>query len=130
MADATEKRIRISNMLAVLMGGVAVGVDLVQGILTTGVIGIAINSFISIFAWLMFWFWFKMHGVGFLDGKLVLKSVTMWGAGLIELVPLINNLPAWTVAIVIMLFIVKAEDAIYNKTGKSINMAKNLKKSA
>ena len=117
-------------MLAVLMGGVAVGVDLVQGILTTGVIGIAINSFISIFAWLMFWFWFKMHGVGFLDGKLVLKSVTMWGAGLIELVPLINNLPAWTVAIVIMLFIVKAEDAIYNKTGKSINMAKNLKKSA
>jgi hypothetical protein len=130
MAVPEKKRIRIGATQASMMFAIALGVDFIQGLLTTGFIGIGVNTFISIFAWLMFWLWFRLNDVGFLDGKLILKSVTMWGAGLIEMVPLINNLPAWTVAIAVMLFIVKTEDEIYNKTGKSISMAKILKKSA
>ena len=126
MAEAIEKRIRISKTLGVVMGGVAFGIDFVQGLLTTGFIGIAVNTFISIFAVLMFWFWFKLNGITFLESG-ARMAITFFGGAFIELIPIINNFPAWTLSVVIMLFIVRAEDMVYNKTGKDMKMIKALK---
>jgi hypothetical protein len=117
MAEAAKKRIRIGKMQSTVIVGIAVGVDFVQGLLTISAIGLIVNTFISIFIWLMFWFWFRLNGIGFLNGKVVLKTVAMWGAGIIELMPVINNIPAWTVSIVIMLIIVRIEDVGIGQIG-------------
>lgn len=122
-----EKRNRIDNIQAMFMIGVAAMVDFVQGLLTAGFIGIIVSSFISIFTWLMFYLWFKLNGIGFLDQGTRL-AVTIWGGAFIEILPIINVLPAWTISVVIMFFIVRSEDALFNKTGRNIEIQKAIKR--
>lgn len=122
-----EKKQRIGNTQGVLMIGVAVVVDFVQGLLTAGIVGLIVSTFISIFAWLMFFLWFKLNSIGMLDSGARL-AVTIWGGAFIEMIPVINVLPAWTISVAIMLFIVRSEDVIFNKTGKNIQLQKAIKR--
>lgn len=122
-----EKKQRIGNTQGVLMIGVAVVVDFVQGLLTAGIVGLIVSTFISIFAWLMFFLWFKLNSIGMLDSGARL-AVTIWGVAFIEMIPVINVLPAWTISVAIMLFIVRSEDVIFNKTGKNIQLQKAIKR--
>lgn len=109
------------------MIGVAVVVDFVQGLLTAGIVGLIVSTFISIFAWLMFFLWFKLNSIGMLDSGARL-AITIWGGAFVEMIPVINVLPAWTISVAIMLFIVRSEDVIFNKTGKNIQLQKAIKR--
>lgn len=122
-----EKKQRIGNTQGVLMIGVAVVVDFVQGLLTAGIVGLIVSTFISIFAWLMFFLWFKLNSIGMLDSGARL-AITIWGGAFVEMIPVINVLPAWTISVAIMLFIVRSEDVIFNKTGKNIQLQKAIKR--
>ena len=55
-----EKRIRIGVTQGGIMVGTAFAFDAAQGILTTAFIGVILDTFIAIFAWLVFYFWFKL----------------------------------------------------------------------
>lgn len=125
-----EKRQRISSIQGIFMLAVAGIIDGVQFLLNfIPFVGWIATSLISVFAWLTFFTWFKLNGVGFLSGKTtVLKIASIFGVSILEIFPIINDFPAWIVYIVIMIFIVKAEDTIFNKTGKNIEIRKILKK--
>lgn len=130
MGTDTEKRQRISSVQGTFMLAVAGVIDGVQFLLNfIPFVGWIAASLISIFAWLTFFTWFKLNGVNFLSGKTtVLKIASLFGVSILEIFPIINDFPAWIAYIVIMIFIVKAEDTIFNKTGKNIEIRKILKK--
>jgi hypothetical protein len=127
-----EKRKRIGSAQGALMIAVAGVIDGVQFLLNfIPILGWILTSLISIFAWLAFLVWFMLNDVSYLKGKaVVLKFALIFCVPIIEVISLLNDLPAWTAYIVIMLLIVKAEDVLYNKTEKSILMKKAIKRMA
>lgn len=125
-----EKRQRIGNMQGALMIAVAATVDGIQFLLNfIPFVGWIFTALISIFAWLTFFVWFKFNGVGFLEGKAaVLKFSLIFGVSILEIIPVLNDLPAWIAYIVLMILIVRAEDVMYNKIGGIKKMPKILSK--
>ncbi|OHA91589.1 MAG: hypothetical protein A2758_00565 [Candidatus Zambryskibacteria bacterium RIFCSPHIGHO2_01_FULL_49_18] len=61
------------------------------------------------FAFLTFFLWFKTHGISFMRPKRIL---VMGGAGLIEIIPWLAALPAWTAAVTILALDTKIKKAI------------------
>lgn len=122
----TEKRQRISNTQGMLMIIVAAIIDGIQFLLNfIPLVGWIMTALVSIFAWLTFFTWFKFNGVSFLDGKTaVLKFSSIFGVSILEIFPILNDLPAWVVFTIIMFFLVRSEDVLYNK----IEVAKHLPK--
>lgn len=115
MAEEENKKRRIGNMQGVFMIGVALTIDGVQVLLDMVFIGLILDSFISIFAWMLFWFWFRLNDVSFLRGKAaLLRLVAISGAGIIEIIPLVNDIPSWTFAVAIMLATIAIEDSVKN----------------
>ena len=110
------------------MLGVALTIDGVQFLLNfIPFIGWIFVSLISIFAWLTFYLWFKLNGIPFLRGKAALLRITsiLSVGGIIEIIPILNDLPAWTFAVAVMLVIVKLEDKMYNLNTKiGLNLSK------
>lgn len=107
-------RRRIPNTTAILMISVALLFDLIQFILTALFIGMILNPVIvTPLAWFTFFLWYKFRGVNITDK--VSRFATMTVTPLIEFIPMINALPAWTLGVFIMISIVKAEDIAYNK---------------
>lgn len=125
-----KKRQRIGNMQGAFMIAIAGSVDGIQFLLNfIPFIGWILTALVSIFAWLTFFAWFKFNGVGFLEGKaVVFKVALLFGVSILEIVPLLNSLPAWVVYTVIMVILVRVEDTLYNKTGKSISFHRSLRK--
>ena len=113
-------------MQGALMLGVAVAIDGIQILLDMVLIGLVLDSFLSIFAWLIFWFWFKLNGVSFLKGKTaLLRLVAISIGGIIEIIPLINDIPTWLFAVGIMLLTVRLEDKAQNMgIGKVLSFKK------
>lgn len=64
---------------------------------------------IDLWAFLTFYVWFKIHGVSFASPK---RGLTMAGAVIIELIPVVNALPAWTAAVVILFLTTRGEEAL------------------
>lgn len=116
-----DEESKISDGTAFLMVSLALFFDSGQGIANIiGLIPIVGNIFgsmlafiIGFFAWLSFYTWFKIHGVNFMSPK---RLIAFLGAGITELIPYINILPAWTFAV---LFII-ATTRIEEKTGINI----------
>lgn len=122
-----EKRRRIGNTQGVLMIAVAGIIDGVQFLLNfIPFIGWILTALVSIFAWLTFFTWYKFNGIDFLDS--ILKFVTMFAVAVIEIIPVFNSIPAWIASVLVMLFIVRSEDVIFNKTGKNIQLKKAIKR--
>ncbi|OHA88180.1 MAG: hypothetical protein A2741_01000 [Candidatus Zambryskibacteria bacterium RIFCSPHIGHO2_01_FULL_43_27] len=109
---------RISFGTSFLMVATALFFDSAQGVFNIiglipvigTVVGGTLSFMIGFFAWLTFYTWFKMHGISFMRPQRILA---LWGAGLIELVPYLNALPAWTFAVLFLIATTKIED----KTG-------------
>ena len=105
-----------------LMLATAVLFDVVQALINLiPVVGQILSFFISIFAFMTFWLWFKMYGVSFSKGK-NLKNL---GFGfLIEMIPVVDILPAWTFAVFRLIAAKKLEDMTQNVpvAGKVIQM--------
>lgn len=72
---------------------------------------------VSVLAWLVFYLWFRLSGVGLLD-KGVRKLLLFLAGFIIELIPIINAVPAWTFTVASTVATVKMEDAHYNKEQK------------
>lgn len=99
---------RIGMVTAILMLCVALLYD--GGQFIFNFIPVAGNLFtiiIDVFAWLTFFVWFKIKGVNFASPK---RLMTLCGAGLLELVPVLNDLPAWTGAVALLIFFSVIED--------------------
>jgi len=109
-----QERHRIGTLTATAMTTVALFIDGLQALLTFLIIGFIINPLIQIFAWILFYLWFHFNDVKMLEGGLR-KAILFFGGGILELIPIINALPVWTLTTGATILIVKQEDASYNK---------------
>lgn len=102
--------------VAILFDAIQVGADLMHAIPIVGnASAIMFTVLLDIWAYLTFWFWFKIHGVSFMNPK---RALALNGGLLIELIPVINALPAWTLAVVIIFITTKAEEEIAKTLGR------------
>ena len=122
-----ENRRRVSNIQGVFMIAVAGVVDGIQFLLNfIPIMGWIFSALVSVFAFLLFYLWFKLNGVTFMES--ILKFIIRFVVMVLEIIPVLNFLPLWFLSTIIMIFIIKAEDTLYNKTGKDVKIAKVLKK--
>lgn len=92
-----EQENQLSKITIGLMMVVALFYDLVQfGVNFIPAIGQIASALVAILAFCHFFLWFKMHGVSFVGIK---KILTMGAGFLIELIPVLNMLPGWMVAV-------------------------------
>jgi len=98
--EPPQERIDISTWK--LMTAASIGADLFQ--VALGVLAPLISPFI----FLTFWIWLKLHGVSIVDS--VERIALMWGGFLIEVIPGLNILPAWTLTIFITVLLVRHND--------------------
>lgn len=101
---------RISSSTGNLMVATALGLDLFQGIIAAiPLAGILISDLIInpiIIA--IFWVWFISHKVHF--GNNLRRLALMWGGFFLELIPILNILPIWTLTIFMTVLIVRKKD--------------------
>lgn len=64
---------------------------------------------IDTFAWISFYVWFKILGVDFSKPS---RMGTMIGSGLIEMIPIVNALPTWTLAVFIIIATTKVKGVV------------------
>ncbi len=78
-------------------------------LISFGMLGWFLNPIVSIFASMTFFMWFTLSGVSFIKpGKMLVMTTTT----LIEVIPWINDVPAWTLGVIITLAMVYAEDIV------------------
>lgn len=71
------------------------------------VLGNIIAGVVDLFAFMTFFVWFKMHGIQMMTPK---RLSSMLGAGVIEMIPFLNILPAWTLAVVYLIGTTKIQE--------------------
>lgn len=99
---------QIDNATGGLMIGTAIVYDLANaGINLIPVAGNIGASFISVFACMHFWLWFKLHGVSF--SKKPGRAISFFGCELIEFIPVLNVLPATTLGVFLTIASTRAE---------------------
>ncbi len=106
-----------------LMLGVAIFFDIVIALINLiPAVGQALSFFAGIFAFMTFWLWFKMNGMKFSSPK---KAGAMIGGSIIEIIPVLNALPAWTATILYLTRIEKIIDKTIKQVpgGKTIESA-------
>ena len=96
-----DEECTITQFDAVLMVCVALFFDGIQvglNIIMLG-LGFLVTWIISIWAWLIFYLWFKIKGVNFMRWSNMLK---LHGGGFLEVIPipLLGALPVWTASVV------------------------------
>lgn len=67
-----------------------------------------LGTVINVLAFSTFWFWLRVHGIKF-TGK---RATTMLISGLIELIPFLQVIPGWTLAIIIIYVQSKAPKSV------------------
>lgn len=106
----------IGTATGVMMVSVAALFDLVQFFLNwIPFLGWILTSLLGVVAWLTFLLWFKMHGVDFVKPS---RALTLGGGFLIELIPIVNDLPAWTVAVLILIASTRTKAHLGPQTSK------------
>lgn len=117
---------RISAFESGLMIAVAVIYDLIQIALTwlLGWLGIGfIGSWLmTLWAGMTFGLWFTLKGASIISGK---RAASLGIGAIIEVIPLLNALPGWTVSVIISLSVTRAEDIL---AGSSLPIAPIAKK--
>lgn len=101
MENEKISKITMVAMIAVALffDGIQFAAGLINFIPFVGfILALVITSGVSIFAWLTFFLWFRLAGSKF-DSKIVSTTV---GTFFIELIPILNALPAWTLSIVVI----------------------------
>jgi len=116
----------LSKTTGTLMIIVALIIDLLQFVLNflhlIPLVGNAIaflaSSFLTILAWVTFYIWFKIKGIDFVSSK---RKLAFGGVSIVESIPVLSSLPAWTLLVIIIIVTTKAEKVIANTTGISVN---------
>ena len=101
---------RISTVSAGLMIGVAVLIDGIQFLLTLTVIGSLVSMLLSVFVWVAFLLWFALQGVSYFDKGAATRGFILIFSVIVELVPMINALPATTLGVVALVIHTRMED--------------------
>src|SRR5262245_104197 len=106
---------KIKGITATFMAGTAICYDVFQFLLNLiPVFGNLFSIGVGLFAWLTFYVWFKGLGVDFAKPK---RAIGLWGAGISEMIPILNALPAWTGAVIYIIGTTKLEE----KTGINLS---------
>ncbi len=109
---------KIDNITATMMISTAILVDGIQAFLTLIFIGPFVNWLISIFAWMTFFLWFALKGIKFTNNPK--RVFTFMGGSLLEIIPGIATLPAWTATITITILTIKSEEKVKKILGKQL----------
>ena len=108
-----EQESKISESQKWLMFGTAIFFDVISLISLIPIIGWVLGWVVWAFAFMTFWLWFKINGLSFSKPK---NLLSFFGGSVIELIPILNILPGWTVMILYMTrvekIIKKAEDIV------------------
>lgn len=114
----------IPTITAVVMVAVAslydmaqIGVNVLQGLnaILPGLGVVLVYAFgipLTIWAWLTFYLWFKLHGVSFMQPK---RFAIMGLAGLADTI--MSALPAWIAAVVLLVLSTRAEELLEKVPG-------------
>ncbi len=122
-AEKIDKRNRVTKTTIVLMVSTAILFDAIQVLfLLIPFLGWLVAAIISIYAWLTFYVWMSIKGWGMSDS--VKKITVAWLFPFLETIPILNVLPVWTLRVIMQLFIVKAEDVLYNATQGKVDLEK------
>jgi len=90
-----------------LMLGVAIAVDATSALVNLiPIVGQIASFFVGLFFTMTFWLWFKMNGMNFSKPKNILGLA---GGSIIEMIPVLNALPAWTATV---LYLTRVEKII------------------
>lgn len=120
-----QKKQRINIPVAVLLIGTAFLFDAVQDVaffanVVPG-IGTAVAFIVSEFiAWLaaaVFFIWFSLLGVRYSDKNFALKLLLSMAAFVVELIPLLDILPAITLDVVVLVVLTRIEDTASSVPG-------------
>lgn len=90
-----NKEKELKNHTIAFMIGVALFYDVLQWLLAF----VFMDWLVGFFAFLTFYVWFKTRGLNFTTPKRVL---TLGGSFMIEIIPFLSTLPAWTAAVTIL----------------------------
>ena len=123
MKPEEKKGEGLNNTTIVLMIVVAVFFDVLQWLLAF----VFMDWLAGLYAFLTFYVWFKVRGMNFATPK---RAGTLGGAGLIEMIPVISALPAWTAAIVILALDSKIKKVLPPSVQKAVSSTPGLKKVA
>ena len=98
-----DGEIKIPGYIWILLIMAALFFDGLQALATLFVVTSFFSPFITVVAWLLFYITFKLYGMDFFAKSS--RFFTMSGGALVELLPVVNALPAWTATIVAMWFL-------------------------
>lgn len=127
MANTPRKKPRVGNFNAGLLIGFAVLCDLTQFVLSFlhvipyvgNAIAFVLVLYVTIVAYLVLGIWFAICGVNYFTGnKAALKVLTLLASIGIELIPIVDSLPAITAGVITMVIVSRIEDAAGVKAKK------------
>ena len=131
--DMQEVPLRIGNFSAALWLGLAVIFDGVQFLVSFfhvipyagNAIAFVVTTFISLAAWILFSICFALfHRVNYFSGKkAALKLLAVFGSVVIEIIPLLNALPAITSGVLLIIVATRIEDTVGDE--KSLTKVKD-----
>lgn len=84
-------------------------------------VGNVIAGLISFFAFMTFWLWFHMKGVKMMTPK---RFGSLGLGGVIEMIPFVNILPAWTMVVTYLIGTTKIKEIVGENSmlSKGVNM--------
>ncbi len=106
----------VSKALGVAGGTVATfavgGAEFLTGIGTAvvGFVGDFLSDAIDFLAWMLFYFWFTIVGISFLDTKSRKRLAVMLISFIVGLIPFINIIPSLLIGITIIIMTVRKDD--------------------
>src|SRR3989344_4042189 len=99
---------RIKDTTAFLMIFTALCFDGMQALIGwIPIFGNILAGLLSIFIFLTFYLWFKTQGISMMTPK---RFGSLTGGGIIEMIPYINLLPAWTLVVVYLIGTTKIKE--------------------
>ncbi len=94
---------KLTNITIALIVSTAVFFDVLQWVMAF----VFLDWLVGFFAFLTFWLWFKLKGISFATPK---RGATIGASALIEVTPWLSALPAWTLAVSIIILDVKIKE--------------------
>jgi hypothetical protein len=112
MDEESQKKPKISKTDFVLMLVVAIFFDIVLALIQLIIIVGSVSAEVfNVVPLMLFFIWYTLKGISFANKK---NSLTFFGCALIEFIPIINALPAWTAEVVLM-YIFQKKDVLLAK---------------